>query len=274
MTTLDARQFYRAMRSAPPIVLPLRPEDEAARKSARSFRFGSSDSLLGYAFGEAGSPLVVLAHGWGGQGTQMLRMALALAVHGFEAVVLDFGNHGGSDPTAMGFDRYMDDSRALADHLKVMPYAWVAHSAAALAIMSARRTHDLEARAYVTIAAPFVPYVPLNRFRKMGADEATVDQVKPMLAREFRTDWDSLEQGLAWQPDPASDLLAIYDLDDPMVSQGDGERISAVWPGCRILKTSGFGHNRILGAEPVIRETVSFLSALTASSNVHPMPVE
>ena len=260
-----ACQFYQAMRSQPPIRLALRAEDEAAQLQSTSFRFGAHDALSGRAFGPAHGPVVALTHGWGGQGSQFYRMALALAAAGYRAIVIDFGNHGDAAPMQLGFDRFMFDAQSLADHLGAMPFAWVAHSAAALAIMSARRTHGIAARAYVTIAAPFVPYVPLNRFRSMGASENAIDRVKPLLAREFQSDWSSLEAGLAWQPDISSDLLVIYDTDDPMVHHGDAERVAAVWSSSSIFLTSGFGHNKVLGAEPVIAETIAFLDRLRGS---------
>lgn len=255
----QALEFYRAMRSQPPIKLPLRPEDEAALERSRPIRFGPGGSLSARVFGDEGGPLVALMHGWGGQGTQLFRMAMHLAIAGYQALVLDFGNHGEAAPAELGFDRFMIDARALADHLGAMPSAWIAHSAAALAILSARRTHGLSGQAFITIAAPFTPYVPLNRFRGMGADEEAVDALKPMLAQEFACDWDALEAGLAWQRDDTARLLAIYDTDDAMVTVNDAERVAAVWPDCRIIRTGGYGHNRVLGSDEVMKATLEFL---------------
>lgn len=255
----QALAFYHAMRAQPPIKLPLRPEDEAALERSRPIRFGPGGSLSARLFGHEGGRLIALMHGWGGQGTQLYRMAMHLAIAGYQAVVMDFGNHGEAAPAELGFDRFMIDARALADHLGAMPAAWVAHSAAALAILSARRTHGLSGRAFITIAAPFTPYVPLNRFRGMGADEEAVDALKPMLAQEFACDWDALKAGLAWQRDETARLLAIYDRDDKMVQASDAERIAAVWPDCRIIRTGGYGHNRVLGADEVMEATLEFL---------------
>lgn len=262
----QAEEFFWAMSNQSPISLSLREEDEASLAQAQAFRFGPQDSLAGWRFGADAGPVVALVHGWGGQGTQFLRMARGLAARGFEAVVIDVGNHGASAPAHMGFDRFMHDARALADHLGTMPFAWVAHSAAALAILSARRTHRIGACAYVTIAAPFVPYVPLNRFRAMGANDEAVEAFKPLLARQFQVDWDALEQGLAWQAEPNASLLAIYDATDTMVEAGDAERIGKVWPECRTVLTQGLGHNRLLGAQEVIAATVEFLAGVAASN--------
>src|SRR3546814_315827 len=66
---------WRAMRGQEPIALPLGGEDEATLALAQSFRFGPHDSLAGWRFGAGPGPVVVLVHGWGGQGTQFLRMA-------------------------------------------------------------------------------------------------------------------------------------------------------------------------------------------------------
>lgn len=260
----QAEKFFCAMSNQLPISLPLREDDRAALAQARAFRFGPQDSLAGWRFGADAGPVVALVHGWGGQSTQFLRMARMLAARGFEAVIIDVGNHGASAPARMGFDRFMHDARALVDHLGAMPFAWVAHSAAALAILSARRTHAIDARAYVTLAAPFVPYVPLNRFRAMGADEAAVAALMPLLARQFEAEWDALEQGLAWQVQPGANLLAVYDADDAMVTASDAERVRKAWPGCDTVQTHGLGHNRLLGAHEVIQGTADFLVRIAA----------
>lgn len=267
----QALAFYRAMRSQSPVKLPLRAEDEAALLCSRPIRFGPGGSLSARLFGDDGDPLVALMHGWGGQGTQFFRMARYLAIAGYQALVMDFGNHGEAAPAELGFDRFMIDARALADHLGTMPAAWVAHSAAALAILSARRTHGLSGQAFITIAAPFTPYVPLNRFRAMGAGEDAVEAVKPLLAQEFACDWDALEAGLTWQRDETARLLAIYDTNDAMVQVSDAERIAAVWPDCRIIRTGGYGHNRLLGADEVMAAAFDFLEdTLTGSHRVGP----
>jgi hypothetical protein len=54
-------------------------------------------------------------------------------------------------------------------------------------------------------------------------------------------------------------LLAIYDRDDTRVDHGDAERIAGLWPGCRIVKTEGLGHNRILQDAGVIEAVTGYL---------------
>lgn len=117
LATEHARQFYEAMRSQPPTRLKMRPEDEAVQGQARAIRFGSHGALAARIFGDGHAPVVALMHGWGGQGTQFYRMALALAGAGYQAIVMDFGNHGESAPMSLGFDRFMFDARSLVYHL-------------------------------------------------------------------------------------------------------------------------------------------------------------
>src|SRR3546814_14098201 len=70
----QAEEFFWAMSNQSPILLPLREEDEASLAQAHAFRFGPQDSLAGWRFGADAGPVVALVHGWGGQGTQFLRM--------------------------------------------------------------------------------------------------------------------------------------------------------------------------------------------------------
>ena len=91
-----ALQFYQAMRGQPPIRLALRLEDEAAQMKSDPFRFGAQGALSGRLFGHGDGPVVALMHGWGGQGNQFYRMALALAGGGYKGIVIHFWDYGGA----------------------------------------------------------------------------------------------------------------------------------------------------------------------------------
>lgn len=254
-----AEALYAGLRRGGQAVLPLRPQDEALLGQCEAFRFGDASGLAGWSVGRG--PTVFLTHGWGGRGAQMATLALALAGVGFQAVFFDAGAHGESQPAPMGFDRFMEDLAALHGVMGGRPFAWVGHSAGALAMMSARRTHGISAERYVCIAAPLFPYVPIERLQRSGAPAAALEIVKARIAAQFETDWARLETGLAWRPDPAASLLAIYDDSDVVAHPEDAAAVGALCPGASVLQTQGLGHNRLLQSDQVVGAVLAHLSA-------------
>lgn len=245
-----ADALYEKLCSDRPASFPLRRREEALLGSCEPFRFGENDALAGWRVGEG--PLVFLTHGWGGCGAQMAKLALALAGQGFCAIFFDAGSHGASETMRMGFDRFMADAAALQSFMGTAPYAWVGHSAGALALMAARRTHRIAAQRYACIAPPFFPYVPIERMRAMGASEEVLEHVKPRFAHQFESDWAALEGGLAWTPEPGGALFLAYDGDDNVAHPEDGDAVRKAWPGATLMRTQGFGHNRILQSDEVV----------------------
>lgn len=250
---------YQAMRNLPPIRLPERPGDAALLEACKTFRCGKNAGIAGWEIGRG--PTIGLVHGWGGQGIQFAKLAHLLAANGFRAIIIDARNHGSSEPARLGFDRFMTDIAELQEYIGGPPFGWVGHSAGALALMSGRRTHGIGASAVVCLAAPFFPYVPLNRMRAAGVAEGVIDHIKQLIAAEFSSDWASLENGAAWQGDPDLKLLAVYDRVDQMIDALDAERLVQVRPDAQIEMTSDLGHNRIISSPASADHIVRFLNA-------------
>lgn len=250
---------YQAMRNLPPIRLPERPGDAALLEACRPFRCGKNAGIAGWEIGSG--PTIGLIHGWGGQGIQFVKLAHLLAENAFRAIIIDARNHGASEPARLGFDRFMTDIAELQEYLGEPPLGWVGHSAGALALMSGRRTHGIRASAVVCLAAPFFPYVPLNRMRAAGVAEGVIGHIKHLIAAEFSTDWASLETGAAWQGDPDLRLMAIYDRADQMIDAMDAQRLLRVRPDAQIEMTSDLGHNRIISSPASADHIVGFLNA-------------
>lgn len=249
--------YYRLIREAPPSRLALRDADLALLAACQPFRCGADGGIAGWRVGEG--PVVAMVHGWGGQGVQFVRMAHHLADRGFTAVFIDARNHGDSAPAHLGFDRFMKDAADLQAHLGAPPFAWIGHSAGALGVMAARRIFGLKAEAFVCLATPLFPYVPLDKVQVIGAGSDVIEGLKTLLAQEFSATWIDLEQGAAWAPDACAHLMAVYDETDPTVSAQDAFKLARIWRGARVMLTSGFGHNRIVGAEAIIESVSEFL---------------
>ncbi len=239
-------------------VMPLRPQDEVLLEATTSFRFGPDRSRLAWSVGEG--PLVVLVHGYSGRGVQMAALAHKIAGLGFRSVFFDAGGHGASRAEKVGFHTFINDTRDLVLHLNEPIHALVGHSAGALAMMRARALHAIGADRYVVISAPLFPYVPLDTMRQRGATEEALDHIKAVLCDQFESSWSALTRGDAFTSEAGKPLLAIYDKSDDRVRHTDADRLATLWPDATILKTDGFGHNRILQAPETLDATAEFVS--------------
>lgn len=237
--------------------MPLREQDAALLVGASQFWFGPQASRPGWSFGEG--PIVLLVHGYSGRGVQMAVLARAIAAQGFNAVLFDAGGHGSARREKVGFHTFIEDTAAIAQHLNSPLFAMIGHSAGGLAMMRARAIHGVEAQRYGVIAAPFFPYVPLENMLRRGAPGHVLPYIKAILSDQFRATWSELVNGLSFSPEAGKPLLAIYDELDDRVRPSDANLISAVWPGSKIVRTSGYGHNRILQSEEVVSATTKFL---------------
>lgn len=238
--------------------MPLRSQDAQLLIDAHTFRFGPDQSRHAWMIGQG--PLVLLVHGWGGRGVQMGVMARALAAAGFRCIFFDAGGHGGSRSEPVGFHTFINDVGALSEHVGQTVFAYIGHSAGALGMMASRSMRGVRAERYICIAAPRYPYVPLESIkRNYDVSDEVIELVKGSLASQFECDWLALQTGSAYRSDVAGKLMLAYDIDDERVHHMDADRIAAGWPGAHVLKTQGFGHNKILQAPELLAEALSFL---------------
>ncbi|PKP82456.1 MAG: hypothetical protein CVT79_05915 [Alphaproteobacteria bacterium HGW-Alphaproteobacteria-18] len=244
----------RLSTSAP---MALRDQDAALLAGASQFWFGPQASRPGWSFGEG--PIVLLVHGYSGRGVQMAVLARAIAAKGFNAVIFDAGGHGSARREKIGFNTFIEDTAAIAQHLNAPLFAMIGHSAGGLAMMRARAIHGVRAQRYGVIAAPFFPYVPLENMVQRGAPRSVLPYIKAILADQFQATWAELVNGLSFSPEAEKPLLAVYDDLDDRIRLSDADLISSVWPDSKIVRTSGYGHNRILQADEVVSATTKFL---------------
>ena len=190
----------------------------------------------------------------------MATLAHHIAQAGFRCVVFDAGGHGASAPEKIGFFTFMNDTRDLVAHLDAPIFAMIGHSAGALGMMRALSLYNVQASRYCVISAPLFPYVPLESMRATGASQEALDYVKAVLSDQFQMSWSSLTSGESFKGDGSAPLLAVYDTTDKKVRHTDADQIAALWPHSDIVKTSGYGHNKILQAEETLEAVTQFLT--------------
>jgi len=266
MPLLPERTGFRlaaTLASLPPR-LALKPEDRQVLDQATRFEFGAGPRRVAWRWGAG--PTVVLAHGWGGRGGQMVKLADTLARAGFEAVVFDGQGHGESAGRRIGFRKLIDDLTALDQALDGNVAGWVCHSAAGLCLAAARIRNGLNPRRLVFLATPRGPYIPINELsRHLKPDEGVLERCRAFYAGEFGMRWDEMDRCAAFANHGDAKLLLIQDRDDPRVDDGDAERIATAWGNAKVVHTNGYGHLKILWSEEVTESVLDFLSRADSS---------
>jgi len=247
--------------------LALKTEDRRVLEAATPFEFGAGPRRLAWRWGAG--PAVVLAHGWGGCGGQMVRLAEAVAGAGFEAVVFDGQGHGRSAGRRIGFRRLTEDLIELDEALAGDVAAWVCHSAAGLCLAVARMRAGLHARRMVFLATPRGPYIPIKELvRHLNPGTGVLERCREYYAGEFGMQWEEMDQCAAFVNRGNSELLLIQDCDDPRIEPGDAERIASVWgQRAAVVHTVGLGHLKVLWSEEVARKVVEFLGGMENSGD-------
>jgi len=238
----------------------LKDDDRAILDKARRFEFGDNVKRVAWTWGEG--PLVGFVHGWGGRAGQLVKMADRIACSGYRVVLFDARAHGESQGHRISFRNILEDVSLLDDILDDEVYAWVCHSAGGLCTLAARLLKGLHAPRYACISTPMASYIPVNEIRQQLKPRAgVIARCKRFYSSDFEMTWEQLHQGSAFVKTGESDLLLIYDRDDPRVDHKDGERIQAVWPDAQVIKTDGLGHLKGLWDPTVIGHVVGFLDA-------------
>jgi len=202
-------------------------------------------------------PTVLLVHGWEGRGSQLGALVEPLVAAGLSVVAFDAPGHGDSPENRL----YLTDlADCIADVAAAVGplHAIIAHSFGAAGVLLAHARSGLSATRNIMIAPNVLIDDAVRRFaRVVGLDDSDRAGLEHRLAEHTGVDPTSLTiERLASSRRDA--LLVVHDRGDREVSFAHGERLSAVWPGARLVSTDGLGHRRILPDASVIAQTVEF----------------
>ncbi|MDI4634590.1 alpha/beta fold hydrolase [Pelomonas sp. V22] len=189
-------------------------------------------------------PRVLLVHGWGGRASQMRKLGEALWQQGLDPVLLDLPAHGHSGGWSSHLPQWRRALFAAASRLGPL-HGVVAHSLGAVAALSAAaRGLPVQRLALLATSAP--PATVLSWFgQAFGLGEASRQDLRKRLERlsdgplaQFEPDW--------LGPHLHQPVLLIHDEQDRAAPLAHAEALAAVLPDCRLLRSRGLGHRRVL----------------------------
>ncbi len=212
--------------------------------------------LVTYSWGTG--PRVLLVHGWDGRGTQMGRIAGAIADAGFEAICVDLPAHGESPGVATHVPEAKDYLLKVGEELGPFQ-AVIAHSFGACASIYA---------VYQGLATQRVIYVAgANRFTGIFDRYCEAVGVRGLAKDKFYAKVEALvgidaskNYPALWAAKLDTSAFIIHDRDDQDAPYSDGLEMHAAWKGSRMLTTEGLGHRRILKSKEVLNAIVTYLT--------------
>ncbi|MBB4187546.1 pimeloyl-ACP methyl ester carboxylesterase [Sinorhizobium terangae] len=239
------------------------PTMERSRKVTLSFAGGW---FVAHHFARrqsAEGPRILLAHGWGSRSAYLATLIDGLLAAGAEVVALDWPGHGASPGRSLTMPQAVRAIDAAWRHFDGFDVG-IGHSfgGAALACAAGAVVCDVPARVtgkLVLIGAPSEMTWLFKGFGKMMAlapatQTAFEGMVKRLSGRRVE-DFDAARiLGMLRKP-----VLVIHAEDDKEVSASHARRYGAAGPNVELSWANGFGHRRIVSAEPVIDRIKAFL---------------
>ena len=271
---------------------PARPQHEKERRALANARGRMAEAETGrllipgsivatHVFRPAGAEdsggRVLIVHGYRSRSDHMLALAEALVAAGKTVVCLDLPGHGASTGRKLHLGKAVEAiDAAWRQH---GPFeAFVGHSFGGPSVMAAAAGAILHVPArtperIVTIAAPSDMadvFRWAGGFMGLGpaAQSAFERQVLRVAGRplsEFRVD--------RLLHDMRIPMLVIHAEDDKEVAFSNAEAIARMGPHVTLMKANGYGHRRIVAAEPVTRAVADFLGGGKGRGEIIELPL-
>jgi pimeloyl-ACP methyl ester carboxylesterase len=209
-------------------------------------------------------PTVLLLHGWGGSGNDMMTIASAFADAGYRSLIIDMPGHGRSPGRESSLVQFLGAIRAVTRSLG-SPELVVGHSFGGAAAVFSIAELELPVRGTVLIAPAPGPSYYVDRFAQtVGLPAERTDGMVRNLVERVGRSMESLDTLAASNRATHVPALILHDPTDREVPFAYAEQMSSAWPGSRLVPTSSGGHRRILRDPQVIEAALTFAEETAA----------
>jgi pimeloyl-ACP methyl ester carboxylesterase len=213
--------------------------------------------LVGWRWGRAQDPAVVLVHGWGGRAAQLRSFVAPLTARGYSVVAFDAPGHG---MTGGRESSIVHMAAALEAVLKeIGPAAAIVGHSVGGAVAGYVLSRGAQVNKAVLLAPPASLTEYSHRFaRLLRLPEGIRALMQAQIERRFGIRWSDFEVE-ATAPRLTQPALIVHDIDDRDNPFRDGERYAQHWPGARLVASHGLGHHGALRDSAVIHEVAAFI---------------
>jgi pimeloyl-ACP methyl ester carboxylesterase len=212
--------------------------------------------LHAQSWGESG-PLVLTLHGWRGRTTQFRPLAAALLARGMRTIALDLPGHGrsiGSTATPRQIGELLVDVQRIVGRV----HAAIGHSFGGAAI-GAGLLYGFRAERLVIVSSPtHVSRIPFFYAKALGLPHRAMPHFARLLDEHAGRRSAELDL-VSTAPMSGIPALLVHDTNDAVIPYSEAEALVAVWPGLKLMTTTGLGHRDILANGFVIQNIVEFV---------------
>jgi pimeloyl-ACP methyl ester carboxylesterase len=250
--------------ATPPRSGSSRPDNRPYPGTINRLLMPSGPTVVVESWGRPTDPPVYLLHGWGGWRGQLGAFVGPLLAAGYRVVAVDAPSHGDAGPSQLGRKRAMFpefvEALWVASKEHGQPAPVIAHSMGASAAALAVRDGFDATR--LVLVAPFADLSGgISEFCAMlgigtRVRAQLVERLERLGGRPFE-DYDIAHLPAHTEVPPT---LVLHDRTDRTVEAWQGAAVAGAWPGARLVRTNGLGHQRILRDPDVVAQAVAFLT--------------
>ncbi len=229
--------------------------------SARSFDVDvKGKTIRFYEWGKTG-PTILLAHGWGGRGSQMSAFIDPLMAAGYRVLALDAPAHG--DSSGKQSDMFeLAAAIGAANQVAGGPLdAVIGHSFGAVCSLLAIHENILKTSRLVLIGCPSNAIWITEHFaEKIKISPKIAAGMRRQFERRFDNRWTFEDLSLAgMMKELTIPVLIVHDRHDPDVPWQQAVELHEANSDSQLLTTEGLGHRRVLRAPDVIKDCIDFV---------------
>lgn len=221
-------------------------EIPAIQKKVMLYQYGTGDKK------------VLLVHGWGGRGTQLVKIADEFLKMGYQVFSFDAPAHGKAPGKTSNMTEFI--AAILEIEKKYGPFEYaVGHSLGGMSVMNAIKQKLNVQKAIIIGSGDIVTDIISDFILKLGLKPEIGVRMKTKFEKKFGETMDSYSSYIAAKT-VTIPVLVIHDEIDDDVPVKAAFHIREHLKNGDLMITNGLGHRKILGDSKVIRRIVQFIS--------------
>lgn len=213
-------------------------------------------TVIAYFYGTSDRK-ILLVHGWSGRGTQLVKIADALLIHGFSTISFDAPAHGKSKGSTTLMPEFIASVMELEKQFGPFEFA-IGHSLGGMSILNAVKD-GLKVDKVVSIGAADIIQDIIDDFvRRLKLKSSFGLRLRDHFEKKHGMEMDSFSASRAAKQ-VGIPVLIVHDEDDEDVPLTAARHIHECLENADLIITKGLGHRKILGNEKVIKKILNFI---------------
>ncbi|MFK7750626.1 MAG: alpha/beta fold hydrolase [Kordia sp.] len=212
--------------------------------------------ILVYLYGESDKK-ILLAHGWSGRGTQLVKIADHFVKLGYQTISFDATSHGKLKGNKSSLLEFIASIHEINTQYGPFEFA-IGHSLGGMSLLNAIKG-GVQVKKLVTIgAADMISDIIAHFIKALTLKPIVATKMKATLDRIYGSDIDEVSASYAAKGVTIPTLI-VHDENDADVHVSCAHAIHKALPNGTIHITQNLGHRRILGNTEVIAKIEDFL---------------